>query len=98
MTIPSLSRPRMLDMMSPMPAIRTSPRIQVGDLWFDAVTEDDVIGVVREGWAEGRGGSIIPVNIGVARAAAREAALAELVGTGSLVIADGMPLVWAARA
>ncbi len=98
MTIPSLSRPRVLDIMPPMPAIRTSPRIQVGDLWFDAVTEDDVIGVVREGWAAGRGGSIIPVNIDVARAAAREAALAELVGTGSLVIADGMPLVWAARA
>lgn len=75
-----------------------SSRVQVGDLWFDALTEGEVIDVVREAWAAGQGGSIIPVNIDVARAAARDVALAELVARGSLVIADGMPLVWAARA
>jgi N-acetylglucosaminyldiphosphoundecaprenol N-acetyl-beta-D-mannosaminyltransferase len=73
-------------------------RVQVGGLEFDALTEHDVVGAVREAWAAGRGGSIIPVNIDVARAAARHPALAELVAAGSLVIADGMPLVWAARA
>jgi N-acetylglucosaminyldiphosphoundecaprenol N-acetyl-beta-D-mannosaminyltransferase len=72
-------------------------RIRVGDLWFDALTQDDVVDVVRKAWADGEGGSIIPVNVDVARAAAREGALAELVARGSLVVADGMPLVWAAR-
>jgi N-acetylglucosaminyldiphosphoundecaprenol N-acetyl-beta-D-mannosaminyltransferase len=70
----------------------------VGRLRFDALTENGVVEVVREAWAAGRGGSIIPVNIDVARAAAREAALAQLVANGSLVLADGMPLVWASRA
>jgi len=72
-------------------------RIGVGDLWFDAVTEDEVVEVARKAWAAGDGGSIIPVNVDVARTATRDAALGELVARGSLVIADGMPLVWAAR-
>jgi N-acetylglucosaminyldiphosphoundecaprenol N-acetyl-beta-D-mannosaminyltransferase len=73
-------------------------RIQVGKIWFDALTEDGVIEVVREGWATGHGGSIIPVNIDVAQKAAREVGLTQLVASGSLVLADGMPLVWASRA
>jgi len=72
-------------------------RVGVGDLWFDPLTQDEAVEVVRKAWAAGQGGSIIPVNVDVARAATRDAALAELVGRGSLVIADGMPLVWAAR-
>jgi N-acetylglucosaminyldiphosphoundecaprenol N-acetyl-beta-D-mannosaminyltransferase len=74
------------------------PRVRVGDLWFDALTENGVIQVVRDAWAAGQGGSIIPVNIDVARLASRDAALTQLVTNGSLVLADGMPLVWASRA
>ena len=69
----------------------------MGDLWFDALTENQAVDAVRKAWAAGQGGSIIPVNIDVARAASRRAALAELIARGSLVVADGMPLVWAAR-
>lgn len=71
--------------------------MRVGDLWFDALTETGVIDVVREGWAAGDGGSIITVNVDIARAAAREDTLAQLVANGSLVLADGMPLVWASK-
>lgn len=69
----------------------------MGDISFDALTEGNAIHVVRQAWAAGEGGSIIPVNIDVARAVARDASLAGLVATGSLVVADGMPLVWAAK-
>jgi N-acetylglucosaminyldiphosphoundecaprenol N-acetyl-beta-D-mannosaminyltransferase len=87
------------------PSVVTSPkrsrlgegRVQVGDLWFDPLTENEVIAVVREAWATGHGGSIVPVNIDVALSAARDATLAELVARASLVVADGMPLVWASR-
>jgi N-acetylglucosaminyldiphosphoundecaprenol N-acetyl-beta-D-mannosaminyltransferase len=72
-------------------------RIRVGDLGFDAVTEVEVVEGVRKAWAAGQGGSIIPVNIDVARAASRDTALGDLIARGSLVVADGMPLVWAAR-
>lgn len=69
----------------------------MGDLWFDAVTEDELVEGVRKAWAAGHGGSIIPVNIDVARAATRDTELADLITRGSFVVADGMPLVWAAR-
>ncbi|MEE6179231.1 WecB/TagA/CpsF family glycosyltransferase [Mycobacterium sp. 050134] len=72
-------------------------RIHVGGLWFDALTLREVVDVVCAAWGAGRGGTIIPANVDVARAATRDPALAELVARGSLVVADGMPLVWAAR-
>ena len=73
-------------------------RVKVGNLWLDPLTERQAVDVVRTAWAERRGGSIFPVNVDIMRAAARQAALANLIAGGSLVVADGMPLVWAARA
>lgn len=72
-------------------------RIKVGNIWLDPLTERQVVSVVREAWAAGRGGSVITVNADIARAGARSPVLAELIGSGSLVVADGMPLVWATR-
>ena len=69
----------------------------MGDLWFDGLTQQQAVDAVRKSWADGQGGSIIPVNVDVAFAASRDAALADLIDRGSLVVADGMPLVWAAR-
>ncbi|MCV7242932.1 WecB/TagA/CpsF family glycosyltransferase [Mycobacterium mantenii] len=86
------------EVISPKSAGVGPTKIQVGDLWFDALTQQDVVDSARAAWATGQGGSIIPVNIDVAVAASRDAALAELIARGSLVVADGMPLVWAARA
>ena len=85
-------------MTSPKTASPGKPRVQVGNLWFDALTEREAIDTVRDAWSVGEGGSIIPVNVDVARTASRQPELAELVAAGSLVVADGMPLVWAARA
>ena len=72
-------------------------RTEVGGLWFDALTEDAVVEAVRNAWAAGQGGSIIPVNVDVARSATRSAAAAGLIARASIVVADGMPLLWAAR-
>src|ERR1700689_2274806 len=84
--------------MTSLKASPGKPRVQVGNFWFDALTEREVIEAVREAWAAGRGRSIITVNVDVARMASRRPELAKLVASGSLVVADGMPLVWAARA
>jgi N-acetylglucosaminyldiphosphoundecaprenol N-acetyl-beta-D-mannosaminyltransferase len=73
-------------------------RVRMGDFWLDALTEREVIDRVREAWATGRGGSIIPVNMDVVRTVHRQPGLAELLNAGSLVVADGMPLLWVARA
>jgi N-acetylglucosaminyldiphosphoundecaprenol N-acetyl-beta-D-mannosaminyltransferase len=69
-------------------------RVRMGNFWLDALTEREVTDRVREAWATGRGGSIIPVNVDVARTVHRQPGLAELLNAGSLVVADGMPLVW----
>jgi N-acetylglucosaminyldiphosphoundecaprenol N-acetyl-beta-D-mannosaminyltransferase len=74
------------------------PRTKVGDIWFDSLTIADVINVVCDGWSANRGGSIITINIDIARAISRNPELGRLATVGSLVVADGMPLVWAARA
>jgi exopolysaccharide biosynthesis WecB/TagA/CpsF family protein len=73
-------------------------RVLVENFWLDALTEQEVVDRVREAWAAGRGGSVIPVNVDVARTVNHEPELAGLLAGGSLVVADGMPLVWAARA
>lgn len=73
-------------------------RVRMGNFWLDAVTEREVVDRVREAWAAGLGGSVIPVNVDVARTVNHQPDLAELLAAGSLVVADGMPLLWAARA
>lgn len=75
-----------------------NPRIQVGNIGFDALTEAEVVNAVRKAWAKRHGGSIFTVNIDIARTIARRPILADLLAKGSLVVPDGMPLVWAARA
>jgi N-acetylglucosaminyldiphosphoundecaprenol N-acetyl-beta-D-mannosaminyltransferase len=78
-------------------AVSRGARIKVGNIWLDPLTEREVISIVREAWATGRGGTVITVNADIARAGARNPPLAELIDSGSLVLADGMPLVWATR-
>src|SRR5262249_1899351 len=56
-----------------------------------------VVVQVRERWRAGQGGSIITANVDIVRAASRDTDLRKLVAGASLVVADGMPLVWAAR-
>ncbi|HEY1920747.1 MAG TPA: WecB/TagA/CpsF family glycosyltransferase [Streptosporangiaceae bacterium] len=85
-------------MTSPDMARPEKRRVWIDTFWLDALDEREVIGNVRDAWAAGRGGSIIPVNVDVARTVSRQPDLARLLAEGSLVVADGMPLIWAARA
>jgi N-acetylglucosaminyldiphosphoundecaprenol N-acetyl-beta-D-mannosaminyltransferase len=72
-------------------------RVRMGNFGLDPVTEPEVIELVRKAWAAGRGGSIIPVNVDVALTVSRQRDLVSLLDAGSLVVADGAPLEWAAR-
>ncbi len=71
-------------------------RVRIGGVLFDALTEEDVIAHVRQEWASGRGGWIVTPNVDILRAMNRDESLVDLV-SGALVVADGMPLLWAAR-
>ncbi|MER6946407.1 WecB/TagA/CpsF family glycosyltransferase [Nonomuraea sp. NPDC000554] len=69
----------------------------VGGVGVDPLTEWQVVEWVRGELDAGRGGRIVTPNVDICRAAARDVALRELVNSGDLVVADGMPLVWASR-
>lgn len=72
------------------------PRVVVGGLPFDHVTEDQAVAVVEHGMLAGEGGWVVTPNVDIWLRTRREPECAELVERADLVVADGMPLVWAA--
>ncbi|MGH3828013.1 MAG: WecB/TagA/CpsF family glycosyltransferase [Pseudonocardiaceae bacterium] len=72
-------------------------RVFGGVVTLCSLSAAEVVARVREQWRAGRGGTIFTANVDTVRAAARDRRLADLVANASLVVADGMPLVWAAR-
>ncbi len=64
---------------------------------FDRVTEQGAIAYVLGGLAAGRGGWVITSNLDHLRRAKRDAAFEAMLGRADLVVADGVPLVWASR-
>lgn len=75
-----------------------SPRSQLMGVILDAVTEDQVVDRILEDLSTGSGGWICPVNLDVLRQCAETEGLRELVQSADMVVADGMPLLWASRA
>lgn len=73
----------------------TSESVRIGALSVMAITEAGVAAQVSEAWSQGMGGSIATVNVDILRAATRDSELAALVSEADIVVADGMPLVWA---
>jgi len=73
------------------------PRVAVGGVGIDPLTEDEVVDRIEAELRADRGGHVVTPNVDICRAIAREPALGELVRRAELVVADGMPLVWASR-
>lgn len=71
--------------------------VTVAGLDFDALSEEQVVARIIADLADGRGGWVATPNIDICRRAGRDPAARDLVRGASLVVADGMPLVWAAR-
>jgi N-acetylglucosaminyldiphosphoundecaprenol N-acetyl-beta-D-mannosaminyltransferase len=71
--------------------------VRLHGIAFDAVSERDVVARVRHGIAAGRGGWIVPLNLECMRQLTRSPELRAFPRQADLVLADGMPLVWAAR-
>jgi len=70
---------------------------RVAGLDFDALTEQQVVARVIGDLADGQGGWVVTPNIDICRRISRDPAAGDLVSRASLVVADGMPLVWASR-
>lgn len=64
---------------------------------FHAVTEAQAIAHVLDALDAGRGGTVVTPNLDHLRRCVRHAEYRAIVGRADLVVADGMPLVWASR-
>ena len=78
-------------------AIDAFDRVRLDGTGFDRITEGEVVAVVREAIAAGRGGRIITPNIDILRQAQHSARVRAFLDDADLIVADGMPLVWASR-
>jgi N-acetylglucosaminyldiphosphoundecaprenol N-acetyl-beta-D-mannosaminyltransferase len=72
-------------------------RIRVGGLDFDLLTETQVIDHVADAISRGSGGTIVTPNIDICRRTDRDPSTRGLVESASIVVPDGIPLLWAAR-
>lgn len=64
---------------------------------IDLVTQGAAVEWVCARAEDKRGGVVVTVNLDHLRRCAREPAYAELVSKADLVVADGMPLIWASK-
>lgn len=72
-------------------------RVDLDGTGIDRITEGEVVAVVREAIAAGRGGRIITPNVDILRQAQVDQRVREYLDDADLIVADGMPLVWASR-
>ena len=72
-------------------------RVRVAGVDFDALSEQQVVARIVGDLQDGRGGWVVTPNIDICRQIRHDPAARALVRGASLVVADGMPLVWAAR-
>jgi N-acetylglucosaminyldiphosphoundecaprenol N-acetyl-beta-D-mannosaminyltransferase len=72
-------------------------RLRLAQLDFDQLTEAEVVGHVVTQSESGRGGWIATPNIDICRKCGRDELTRAIIGTATLVVPDGMPLMWAAR-
>ena len=74
-----------------------SESIRLDQFEFDLLTEAEVVHhIVSESHA-GRGGWVATPNIDICQRCRRDPAVRDLVQSATLVVPDGMPLLWAAR-
>lgn len=86
--------------MSPKRSIVTPPpggRTEVAGVTLDRCTEADVVSYVIARSRAGEGGWVVTPNVDICRQIGRNAQARALVERATLVVADGMPLVWASR-
>ncbi|GIF06481.1 WecB/TagA/CpsF family glycosyltransferase [Actinoplanes siamensis] len=72
-------------------------RVHLGGTGIDRITEDEVVAVVRDALAHGRGGRIITPNVDILRRASTDPEARRHLNDADLIVADGMPLIWASR-
>jgi N-acetylglucosaminyldiphosphoundecaprenol N-acetyl-beta-D-mannosaminyltransferase len=76
---------------------RPGSRTLLAGLGFNSLTEAQVVEHILAASRAGRGGWVATPNIDICRQTQHDEALRRLVASASLIVPDGMPLIWAAR-
>jgi N-acetylglucosaminyldiphosphoundecaprenol N-acetyl-beta-D-mannosaminyltransferase len=71
--------------------------LDIASVTVCSVTERDVVELAERAWADGSGGWVVTANTDILRLANQDEEIRRLIGRATLVVADGMPLVWASR-
>jgi N-acetylglucosaminyldiphosphoundecaprenol N-acetyl-beta-D-mannosaminyltransferase len=74
-----------------------APTLELGGLPVSAVDRAGLVDAVFEGMAHRRGGWIVTANTDLLRQAAESPEVRQLFREADWIVADGMPLLWAAR-
>jgi exopolysaccharide biosynthesis WecB/TagA/CpsF family protein len=77
-------------------AVPSGGRVLVDGVGFDPLTEEQAVEHVRRDLGAGRGGVIVTPNVDIHRHLRRRG-FEHVLGAADLVLADGMPIVWASR-
>lgn len=73
-------------------------QVRLGHLWVDALSFEEALRAVEALVVAGAGGSVFTPNVDHVVTAEDDAAFREAYAEASLALADGQPLIWAARA
>jgi N-acetylglucosaminyldiphosphoundecaprenol N-acetyl-beta-D-mannosaminyltransferase len=73
------------------------PTTVIHPVRFHAITEAECVAHVMEALDQGHGGFVVTPNLDHLRRARSDGDYAELIAGANLVVADGMPIVWASR-
>jgi N-acetylglucosaminyldiphosphoundecaprenol N-acetyl-beta-D-mannosaminyltransferase len=73
------------------------PTIDLRGVPVHALRQSDLLAHVFEALKRGEGGWVITINLDHLRRCERQPDYAALVGKADIIVADGMPLVWAAK-
>lgn len=93
--MPSRVEPSRADPRAGSP--RAWPRVALRGVEIDAVSEAQCVEHVMSELAQHRGGWVVTPNLDHLRRLVRQREFRELCAGASLIVADGMPLLWAAR-
>lgn len=62
-----------------------------------AVTEAECVDLILDALDEGRGGWVVTPNLDIIRQSVQQPELAAMLARAEILVADGMPLIWASR-
>jgi N-acetylglucosaminyldiphosphoundecaprenol N-acetyl-beta-D-mannosaminyltransferase len=75
----------------------TAHRQRLMGMPLDAVTYDAAVQILDDGLTVGRGGAVLTPNLDILRQYRRSEAITAAFETIELLVADGVPIVWASR-